>query len=59
MNPNSLRAPKPISQATQTSKSSKATARWFRSMKPISFTSMPAARGRPKAGSIASPMADA
>jgi len=51
--------PKPISQATQMSKSSKATAHWFRSMKPMSFTSMPAARGRPKAGSIASPRAGA
>ena len=44
---------------TQTSISSRATALWFRSMKPMSFTSMPAARGRPKAGSIASPRAAA
>jgi protein-L-isoaspartate(D-aspartate) O-methyltransferase len=57
--PDLPRAPRPISQATPTSRSSRATARWFRSIKPPSSTSMPAARGRPKAGSIASPMAGA
>src|SRR6266568_83319 len=39
--------------------SSAATALSFRSIRPMSFTSMPVARGRPKAGSIGSPMADA
>jgi protein-L-isoaspartate(D-aspartate) O-methyltransferase len=51
--------PKPILRPIQTSKSSRATALWFRSIKPMSFTSTPAARGRPKTGSIASPMAGA
>jgi protein-L-isoaspartate(D-aspartate) O-methyltransferase len=50
---------KPISRHTLTSKSSRATGLWFRSIPPMSFTSMPAARDRPKAGSTASPMAGA
>jgi protein-L-isoaspartate(D-aspartate) O-methyltransferase len=57
--PNSLRAPRPISRRIPASMSCKVTARWSRSIGPMSSTSMPAARSRPPAGSTVLPTAAA